>query len=103
MAATPPTAAVAVMEAEALAKGRQLQWLHQVCNRLELSHASTLYCKQLMYMYMYMYAANISCTCIRICMQQIAHVHVRGMLLACFLSTVGLFECSVILFARDGV
>lgn len=43
MAATPPTAAVAVMEAEALAKGHQLQWLQQVCNRLELSHASTLY------------------------------------------------------------
>ncbi len=27
MAATPPTAAVAVMEAGVLAKGRQLQWL----------------------------------------------------------------------------
>ncbi len=42
MAATPPTAAVAVMEAEALAKGHQLQWLQQVCNWLQLSHASTL-------------------------------------------------------------
>ncbi len=67
MAAIPPTAAVAVMEAEALAKGRQLQWLQQVCNRLESSHASTVYCT---------YAAHSSCTCIRICMQQIARVHV---------------------------
>ena len=70
MAATPPTAAVAVMEAGALAKGRQLRWLQQVCNWLELSHASTLYCN---------YAAHSSCTCMCICMQQIAHVHVCGM------------------------